>query len=162
MYDKLYKLAQDPKSKTTEMVKLFTDIYDILLHPRFGEKLKKNINEMGLTKFREMLKSNELKPEIIVPPFSSISFKQIKLAAKILNIQLDERIYIPEMETWTKRKVPVGIGYYQALEHISKAASNIRSTGKYQGLTRQATKGKSREGGQSIGFKWPHLEVILN
>ena len=37
------------------------------------------------------------------------------------------------------------------MEQTSDVYSNIRSTGKYQSLTRQATKGKAKEGGQSIG-----------
>jgi DNA-directed RNA polymerase beta subunit len=36
------------------------------------------------------------------------------------------------------------------LEHYSDVYSNIRGTGKFTGLTRQPTKRKSQEGGQSI------------
>jgi len=73
------------------------------------------------------------------------------LAADKLDIPLDEKLYIPELNLWTKEKVPVGVTYMQALEQTSDVYSNVRSTGKYKGITKQATKGKSRGGGQSFG-----------
>jgi hypothetical protein len=46
---------------------------------------------------------------IFIPPFSTVSFDDIKTAADLLNIQLDEKVYLPEYKTWTKKAVPVGI-----------------------------------------------------
>jgi DNA-directed RNA polymerase subunit beta len=87
----------------------------------------------------------------MVEPFSHIDFKDLKTAADHLDIELDEKVYIPETKRWTKEKVPVGVSYYNALEQFSEIYSNIRSTGMYQGLTRQPARGKAKQGGQSVG-----------
>jgi len=112
--------------------------------------LNKQIKEMALDK---KVKTEQITKKIIaVEPFTNnTKFDDIRNAAKILNIPLDEKIYIPELDTWTTEKVPVGITYFQALEHYGDVYSSIRSEEKYQPLTGQPTKGKSKLGGQQLG-----------
>jgi DNA-directed RNA polymerase subunit beta len=131
-----------------EILNYIVDLYEIIGLDEVTESIKKNISSTGIKK---KINSGELKLFYTVTPFKSISFDKLKIAAEHLNIPLDEKVYIPETKSWTKKPVPVGVTYAQALEQTAEIYSNVRSAGKYQGLTRQATKGKSREGGQAIG-----------
>jgi DNA-directed RNA polymerase subunit beta len=75
----------------------------------------------------------------------------IKQAAQFIDIPLDEKVFIPELNAYTDVPVPVGIGYYNFLEHVSEDMANIRGADAYTGLTKQPTSGKQRSGGQAIG-----------
>lgn len=143
-------MANDSKINTSSIIKLILDIYGIICPPNVFQAVEKNINNMKPNTIREQLKNNQFKMFITVPPFTKITFDNLKTAADHLHIPLDEKVYIPELGTWTKTAVPVGPIYIQCLEQFSEVYSNIRSVGKYQ-ATGQATKGKAREGGQSLG-----------
>ena len=88
---------------------------------------------------------------ITEPLTNNTKFDDIKEAAKILDIPLEEKVYIPELDMWTQEEVPVGYSYMQALEHYGDVYSSIRSGEKYQPLTGQPTRGKSKLGGQALG-----------
>jgi len=147
------EMAKDSKVKTEQIIKLLLDVYNLI----GGEKSKKliegylkNNNE---AKFRKTLKdeNSEFKLFFPVVPFSKVEFSDIHKAADLIDVELDEYVYIPELKMTTKEKVPVGIMYMQVLEQTSQSYASVRSVGKYQSGTRQATKGKSNEGGQAIG-----------
>jgi DNA-directed RNA polymerase beta subunit len=100
---------------------------------------------------KKLLINKEYKFNIIVEPFKDITYEQIQSAANVLQIPLEEHVFIPELNTWTKEKVPVGVTYIQSLEHYGKDYLSLRSTGKYKSITKQPVKGKKNIGGQSIG-----------
>ncbi len=98
---------------TSKSVKdLLIGVYE-LLDASVDKKLVRSIKNKlsGLTdaKFRKMLSEDSLKLNYIVEPFTNPKMVDIKTAAEMLNIELDERVFIPETGTWTKNKVPVGI-----------------------------------------------------
>ena len=96
-------------------------------------------------------KNNEIEFNFIIPPFTDVNFKIINEAANFLNIPLDEKIFIKDLNCWTKYKVPVGYTYYSALEQLSSDYESTRSVAGYVGSTGAPTKGKKMLGGQSVG-----------
>lgn len=144
-------MANNTKFKTETIIKLIIDVYEILADKKVVDSVKKSLEEISPNTLRKRIKEGELKLYMTIIPFTQISFEQVKTAADHLNIPLDEKVYIPELGITTKEPVPVGVTYAQALEQTSEIYSNIRSMGRYSGVTGQATKGKAREGGQSIG-----------
>jgi len=87
---------------------------------------------------------------ILAPPFKSPSIDNIIKVLKTLNLDSGYHLYLPEYNTKTVYKVPVGYLYMNKLEHIGYLKLHARSTGK---LTRslQPTAGKRLEGGQRFG-----------
>lgn len=110
--------------------------------------LFKNIQDKELIR---KIKNNEIEFNFIIPPFTNIKFSDIKLAAKILNIPLDEKIYIKELNCFTKTEVPVGYTYFSAQEQLSSDYESTRSIAGYVSSTGTPTKGKKMLGGQSVG-----------
>lgn len=149
--EKVKEMVDDKNVSDDKIIKLILDIYGILLPDDIFKKVKLNIKSIGEVNLRNKIRSGEITLFFTLVPFHDIEFETLKTAADHLNIPLDEKIYIPELDQWTKEPVPVGITYAQALEQTSEIYASVRSAGKYQGITGQATKGKSREGGQSIG-----------
>ena len=151
--EKIKIMANDDKSKVSDISKLIIDVYTAISTEIVLKSIQKWIDTYikKPKEFKEKIKNNEFKLYYTVVPFTTVKFESIKKAANILEIPLDEKVYIPKLKTWTKQAIPVGVSYAQALEQVSEIYSNVRSTGKYQGITQQATKGKSKEGGQSIG-----------
>lgn len=147
--EQIKELAED--SKNSEKIKnLILDIYSALNMPEVYESVQKTLEDSTPEQICKRIKSGKFKIYFTAIPFKHMNFEDIQNAAKILDIPLDEKIYIPEIKMWTKKAVPVGVTYSQVLEQTAEIYSNVRSAGKYQGLTQQATKGKSREGGQTI------------
>ena len=149
---KIKDMSQDKKVKTNDIFVLLKEIYELI----GGEQSKKIIDnyfkEFTPEQFRNMLKTNkDFNLLFPVTPFKKIEFSSFVEAARILEIELDEKVYIPELKCWTKNKVPVGICYMQILEQTSQAYARVRSTAKYQRGTGQAIKGSLNAGGQSIG-----------
>lgn len=148
---KVQKMAKDTRTNTDTIIKLIMDVYGLLADEELLDKIKKRLDKYTPNKLREALKSGKLKLHFTVAPFKTISFESIQTAAKHLDIELDEKVYLPKFESWSKQKVPVGLTYIQALEQTSQIYENSRSTGKYNRLTGQSTKGASKQGGQTIG-----------
>lgn len=88
---------------------------------------------------------------IIVPPFKSPPYQNIKEVLKILDLKSGYHLTLPEYNTKTKGLVPVGYMYINKLEHIAELKIHSRATGPVTGKTRQPTAGKQRGGGQRLG-----------
>lgn len=99
----------------------------------------------------EKLTNPKFNFNFIVPPFTSVKFNDIKTVAKKLNVPLDERVYIKELDTWTKVPVPVGYTYISTMEQLSSDYESTRSKAGYVGATGQPVKGRARMGGQNLG-----------
>lgn len=145
------EMANNPKIKTNEISKLIYDIYNLLGSEDTRKAIDNFLKKMTDGQFRKRLKDNDIHLFFPVPPFTTVEFDKIKNAAELLELELDEYVWIPELEQYTKTKVPVGYCTIVALEQSAEVYMNVRSTAGYQGITGQATKGKSREGGQSVG-----------
>ena len=114
----------------------------------FNELFKRDPN---LTELKDKLTNPKFNFNFIIPPFSTIKFKDIQNVAKLLKIPLDEKVYIKELDTWTKVPVPVGYTYISTMEQLSSDYESTRSKAGYVGATGQPVKGKSRMGGQNLG-----------
>ncbi len=104
-----------------------------------------------LNELKSKLNENKFNFNFIVPPFSTVKFEDIKNIALQLNIPLDEKIYIKELDTWTKTPVPVGYTYMSTMEQLSSDYESTRSRAGYVGATGQPVKRKSKMGGQNLG-----------
>lgn len=147
---KVKEMANDSKIKTDSIIDFILNVYEPIATEKIYKAIKKKINNQSQSKLRTHLSQGKQKLFFTIEPFTNVTFDQIKKSAKIMNIPLDEKVYIPELDMWTKEAVPVGVAYYQFLEHHSDVYSNIRGAEKYVGLTRAPTRGKSQQGGQSI------------
>ncbi len=148
---KVREMSNNPKITTDQIIKLINDMYGLLGSKKVVDSVAKYLENISPNSLRKKIKEGKLILSFMVIPFTTVSFEQIKTGAEHLGIPLDEKIYLPEFDITTKNAVPVGITYGQALEQISEVYASVRSSGRYQGLTGQATKGKAREGGQTIG-----------
>lgn len=129
-------------------------IYDLL----DTNKEKKNLNQISNNllnlnddKFYKLLSNKEFIFNFIFEPFVNIPMDNIKTAASLLELPLDESVYIPALNTWTKTKVPVGIAFINSMEQTAEDYESLRSTGAYKASSSQPVKGRSRNGGQSLG-----------
>ncbi|HQF36805.1 MAG TPA: hypothetical protein PLL26_04170 [Candidatus Dojkabacteria bacterium] len=147
---KIEEMAEDPKVSNDKLAKFIIDLYNIIGPKKVSDHIAENVNSYTGNKLRQAIKNDDINLFCIVEPFEDISFKNIRAAAEFLKIPLEEKVYIPELDRWTDVEVPVGISYYMFLEHYSDVYANIRGTGRFTGLTRQPTKRKAQEGGQSI------------
>jgi len=148
----LKDLADDPKITNDKIVKFITDLYMIIGPDKIAKSVSENLKQYGNgSQLRKEIKDNKFKLFCLVEPFDDIPFKNIKTAAEFIDIPLEEKVYIPELDQWTDTAVPVGVSYFLFLEHFSEVYANVRGTGKFVSLTRQPTKRKAQGGGQAIG-----------
>ena len=101
--------------KLSEIKKLIIEIYDLISDKRGVESIKKKFDTVTDTILKQSLIHETIRFNVTVPPFYSQDFENIKKAASILDIPLNERVFIPELGEWTKDSVPVGIQYYSAI-----------------------------------------------
>lgn len=156
------EMAHNSRIQTNEIIKLIYDVYNALGSEQTKNSINNFLNDHSEAKIRKMLKENQLTMFFTVPPFTKVEFEAINEVAGLLEIELDEYVYLPEFERYTKQKVPTGILYYQALEQTSDIYTSVRSTAGYQSTTGQATKGKAVEGGQAVGQLDVNALLTLN
>jgi DNA-directed RNA polymerase II subunit RPB2 len=86
-------------------------------------------------------------------PFRGITVKDIDLLAAPYQLgkQGKEVMFCGKTGKRLKRKVFIGITYYQRLKHMVKDKIHARSTGPMQFLTRQPLEGRARQGGFRMG-----------
>lgn len=114
----------------------------------FKETFKVDPN---LTLLQTKLSNPKFNFNFIVPPFKTVKFEDIKILANKLNIPLDEKLYIKELDIWTKTPVPVGYTYISTMEQLSSDYESTRARAGYVGATGQPVKRKSKMGGQNLG-----------
>ncbi|MBT3298531.1 hypothetical protein HN385_06400 [archaeon] len=144
------EMAKIPKTSTSKIIKKILGVYELLAAEKVYKDVEKLLNKSSQLKLRADIKSKKLQLRLIIEPFTNVSMSRIKQAAELIDIPLDEKVYIPELGAYTDVPVPVGIGYYQFMEHISEDVANIRGADNYTSLTRQPTKGKQKGGGQAV------------
>jgi len=146
----LKKLNTNTSSKSIKDFILHTyELLDSTPKHRYSNNIKTYLNSLNDVEFRNLIKNNKLKFNFIVEPFINIPMASIKSAAEFIDIELDEKVYIPELKCWTKTKVPVGYCYMNALEQLAEDYETLRSTGSYASSSGQPKKGRKAEGGSS-------------
>jgi len=137
--------------KLSDVKKLILEIYELLGDERCSESIVKKFETVTDTVLKQSLIHKAIRFNLTVPPFTSQSFDKIEKAAKILNIPLNERVFMPEIGEWTKDPVPVGVQYFSAMEQLSSDYESTRSSAGYVSATGQPTSGKNKLGGQALG-----------
>lgn len=151
--DLAVKISQLDSRK--KIISLLSDILprlDVTKNKEYSSNSIREIENMSESKFIDLVTNIRKKGfvPIIVPPFKSPNYKQIMDVLKRLNLQTGYNLYLPEFNTYTKEKVPVGYTYINKLEHMGELKIHSRSTGPVT-QTRQPTRGKRNEGGQRCG-----------
>lgn len=151
---------------TTKSIKDFIlhvyELLDFSLNKRYSNKIKSYLMSISDIEFRTIIKTNKLKFNFIVEPFINIPMSAIKSVAEFINLELDEKVYIPELKCWTKTKVPVGINYINCMEQLAEDYETLRSTGSYVGASGQPKKGKTSEGGSSQAIGGLDIYALLS
>jgi len=109
---KVIKKINDSKITTKSIRDFILHVYELLdFTPtkRYSTHIKNYLISLSDFELRNIIKNNKLKFNFIVEPFINIPMSAIKEAAEYMNLELDEKVYIPELKCWTKTKVPVGI-----------------------------------------------------
>jgi DNA-directed RNA polymerase beta subunit len=110
----------------------------------------KALNDVRFKTFMKQVKDSG-SMTILIPPFKAPAYKEIIACLKSLGLKSGYNLSLPEFNTKTKSKVPIGYMYILKLEHIAKDKLHARSTGPMTSKTFQPTAGKKREGGQRMG-----------
>jgi len=142
------------KESISNIKKIILDVYkqlDTTKDQRIVKSIQKKLTNIKDIELKKQILENKFKFIIIYEPFENITFNRIRQAAQMLNIPLEEKVFIPELNTWSKTSVPVGCQYIQLMEQFGKDYHSARSTGKYTMLTGQPVKGKKNIGGQTVG-----------
>lgn len=144
----------DKRTSTNSVKQLLLSVYKVLdptNNSKYVKSISKKLSSMTDTKFKNAVDNGKMKFNFIIEPFVNIPMDNIKKAAELLSIELDEHVYLTETDTWSKTKVPVGIMYTNRLEQLASDYESLRSTGPYVSVTGQPKKGRSNQGGQAIG-----------
>ncbi len=153
--DKILVMANDTKVKTESIIRLILDYYKLIGSENTQKSASKKIKSFSNPiAFRNAIKKGNYEIFAIIEPFFNLDFESIKSAAKMLNIQLDEKITI-EKEDGTKfttdKAVPVGKTYMQFLEHYSSVYASVGGAQKYSSLSKQPMKIGSGQNVSALG-----------
>jgi DNA-directed RNA polymerase subunit beta len=144
------------KSRTRkEIVDIFNHVLtelDVDEKKEYSKRFISNINSLSDSKFKLLVDSIKVKGfvPVLAPPFKSPTLYNIRHVLKSLNLQDGYNLILPEYNTKTVFKVPVGYLYMNKLEHIGSLKLHARSSGRYNKF-QQPTAGKRMEGGQRFG-----------
>ena len=110
------------------------------------------LNSLSDRQFKLLIDSIRVKGfvPILAPPFKSPTLTNIKKVLDTLGLKDGYNLFLPEYNTKTIFKVPVGYLYMNKLEHIGALKMHARSSGRL-GKLQQPTAGKRLEGGQRFG-----------
>ena len=136
-------MAQNSKVKTETIIKLVLDYYKLLCSDKTYKSVEKKFSNMSIKQIRDYFLSPEMLLCTVIEPFQSVSFESIKTAAKMLGVPLDEYVTIKTESgkvIKTDRPVPVGVSYFQFLEHFSSQYMSVGGAVKYNQITKQPQK----------------------
>lgn len=140
----------------TKIISLYKNVLaelDSTKQKTFSSKYIKKLTSLSDKKFREFISEIESKnyAPIIIPPFKAPKHAQIYEAMRKLDLKTGYKLKLPEYNTETRSKVPIGYMYMSKLEHIGADKLHSRSTGPVTGKVLQPTAGKRKMGGQRVG-----------
>lgn len=130
---KVMEMAKN--GKYANIKKLVQEVYSCLDNTKdhmILNDLEAFFNKEQRTIIKLILSSDPLNRPIfpaIVPPFkNNLEMADIEKAAKILDIPLNEKVYIKEHDQITEHEVVVGILPIYMLEHFPKGMSSVRGS----------------------------------
>lgn len=143
--------------KNDKAIELASNVYRILdntkdkvLSNNLIKSLKSLTNEQYVKFVNQIIDDNYIMP-IYVPQFKEPNMQMIQEAMKYLGLQSKYYLNLPEYKSKTLEPVAVGYLYYKKLEQQAAYKQSVRSIGRYNQSTGQATQGKSAGGGQKVG-----------
>lgn len=152
--NRIKEMCNTPTVKTEEIIKYILDYYKLTGSKNTIESIEKKLTKLPLPSVRKYLQNGTMELYTILEPFHSVSFENIKSAAKMLKVPLDEKLTIIDengKKITTDRPVPVGITYIQALEHFSSAYASVGGAVKWNSITKQPIKVGSSGNVSSVG-----------
>lgn len=136
LVSKIYRIMDNTKNKvlSTNLINSF-----------------KSLSEQQYTQFINQVIDDGYVMPIYVPQFKEPNSQMINEAMKILGLKKNYYLTLPEFHSKTMEPVAVGYLYYKKLEQQSSYKQSVRSTGRYNQTSGQATAGKAQGGGQRVG-----------
>jgi hypothetical protein len=128
--------------KWKQNIELIKRVY-LLLDNTDSKKISKQVvNYFNKMTDKEYLKLHKLIEDnkyvsIMIPPFQAPSKQQIFNTLRFLELDFGYELKLPEFNTYTKDKVPVGIVYIYKLEHIANKKIKSKSSTTYKQKTGQ-------------------------
>ena len=110
-----------------------------------------NLNNKQYTEFINSVIDDGYVMPIYAPQFKEPTKEMIRDTLKLLSLKEKYYLELPEWHCKTLEPVAVGYLYYKKLEQQAAYKQSVRSTGKYNSTTGQATAGKAQGGGQRVG-----------
>ena len=144
-------------TKTKNALDLLSMVYRTLDNTKdkvLSTNLIKSFNALDQNQYTQFI--NEIVDDgyvmpIYVPQFKEPSKEMIYDAMRILGLKTKYYLTLPEFGSKTLEPVAVGYLYYKKLEQQASYKQSVRSTGRYNVTTGQATAGKAQGGGQRVG-----------
>lgn len=143
--------------KNDKAIQLASNVYSLMdntknkvLSNNLIKSLKSLTNEQYTKFVNQIIDDNYVMP-IYVPQFKEPNMKMIYDTLKYLGLQTKYYLKLPEFKSKTLEPVSVGYLYFKKLEQQAAYKQSVRSIGRYNQSTGQATQGKSSGGGQKVG-----------
>ena len=151
------RFVQFGYNKNDKAIALASKVYELMdntknkvLSTNLIKSLKALTNQQYTMFVNQIIDDNYVMP-IYVPQFKEPTIQMIEETMKFLGLKKKYYLDLPEWKTKTLEPVAVGYLYYKKLEQQADYKQSVRSTGRYNQATGQATQGKAAGGGQKVG-----------
>jgi len=151
------RFVQFGYNKNDKAIALASKVYELMdntknkvLSTNLIKSLKALTNQQYTKFVNQIIDDNYVMP-IYVPQFQEPTIQMIEETMKFLGLKKRYYLDLPEFKSKTLEPVAVGYLYYKKLEQQAEYKQSVRSTGRYNQATGQATQGKSAGGGQRVG-----------
>jgi len=144
-------------TKTQKAIDLVSSVYrsmDRTQNKVLSSNIIKAFTNLGPKQYTEFINSvidDGYVMPIYVPQFKEPTKEMIRDTLKLLSLKEKYYLELPEFGCKTLEPVAVGYLYYKKLEQQAAYKQSVRSTGRYNTTTGQATAGKAQGGGQRVG-----------
>lgn len=156
------KYVKDFNTFATTYKKFISILYQN--HPEILAKVNTALTTEDLQKLFKIAQQIHSLPIIIGPfnsPFKNKEIDIIHELEKFVGVKVEQKLQLPEYNTQTIDKVQIGYTYMFRLEHVTEEVMHARYIGRKKGLTKQAVKGKKKEGGYRLG-EFDTWQLIAN
>ncbi len=150
------RFVQYGYNKNDKAIGLASTVYSMMDNTKnkvLSSNLIKSLKSLTPQKYTQFVNSiiddNYVMP-IYVPQFKEPTQKMIMDTMKYLGLKKSYYLTLPEYKSKTLEPVAVGYLYYKKLEQQASYKQSVRSVGRYNQQTGQATQGKAQGGGQRL------------
>ena len=151
---RMIKLGMKKTKQARDLMNLVYKTMDNTKNKVLSSNIMKSFDALSVNQYvqfiNQIIDDGEVMP-IYVPQFKEPSKEMIYDTLKILGLKSKYYLTLPEFNCKTLEPVAVGYLYYKKLEQQAAYKQSVRSTGRYNVTTGQATAGKAQGGGQRVG-----------